>query len=367
VLVGLEHLPKGLLLWRGLLQWLGGVGFVTVAIVLLPFLQIGGMQLFRTESVDRSEKVLPGARQIGLAILSIYSTLTGLCALSYGIAGMGPFDAVVHAMTTVATGGYANYDASFGQFDSYWIRAIATVFMIAGATSMMWFVRLGRGDWRSLYRDSQVRTFILLLAVEISMMALYLTLTGRMQLGDVLSHAAFNIVSIATTTGFSSADYSTWGAFPVALVFLLTFSGGCTGSTSGAVKIFRLEILHRLINLHLRRLLNPRAVVPIKYAGRLVGEDVLLSVMAFLLAYLVTVGVIAVCLALIGLDPTTSLTGAATAVSNVGPGLGPIIGPSGNFALLPDAAKILLAAGMLMGRLEFFTVLALLSPSFWRA
>lgn len=366
VLTGLDQMPKGLLLWRGLLQWIGGAGFVTTALALLPFLQIGGMQLFRTETIDRAEKVLPGARQIAFAILSVYATLSGLCALAYWIAGMSAFDAIVHAMTTLSTGGYGNYDASFGQFDSDWVRGLATAFMIAGATTMTWFVRLGRGDWRALYRDSQVRTFLLILVVAVAVVAAYLIVTGRMAPGQSLSHAAFNVVSIATTTGYASADYGAWGAFSIGVFFLLTFTGGCTGSTSGAIKIFRFEIVWRLMSLHMRRILNPRAVVPIKYGGRLVGEDVLLSVMAFLLVYVLSVGVFAVALALIGLDLTTSLTGAATAVGNVGPGLGPVIGPVGNFSTLPDAALVVLCLAMLLGRLEFFTLLALLSPAFWR-
>lgn len=367
VLTGLDRMPKALLLWRGLLQWFGGIGIIGMAIVLLPFLQVGGMQLFRTESSDRSEKVLPGTRQIAFAILIAYLTLSGLCALAFRMEGMSALDAGVHAMTALSTGGFGNYDNSFAHFDSYWIRGTATLFMLAGGLPMVWFVRLGRGDWRALHRDSQVRTFVGVLLVAIFVLTGYLVLSDRMSAPESLSHAAFSVVAIATTTGFVSTDYGAWGSFAIGFVFLLTFMGGCTGSTAGGIKIFRFEILHRLMTLHMRRLLNPRAVVPIKYAGRLVGEDVLLSVMAFLLAYVVTVGVIAICLALLGLDPTTSLTGAATAVGNVGPGLGPVIGPTGNFASLPDAAKIVLALGMLMGRLEFFTVLALLSPAFWRS
>jgi trk system potassium uptake protein TrkH len=367
VLSGLDHMPKGLLLWRGLLQWLGGMGVVAMVLVLLPFLQIGGMQLFRTESSDRSERLLPGARQIAIAILVAYATLSGLCALAFWIEGMNVLDAAVHAMATLSTGGFSNYDESFAHFRSYWMRGTATLFMLAGALPMVWFLRLGRGDWRALHRDSQVRTFIGVLVVATLVLAGDLILSRRMSAADGLSHAAFSVVSIATTTGFVSADYARWGSFATGLLFLLTFVGGCTGSTAGGIKIFRFEILYRLITLHVRKLVNPHAVAPIKYGGRLVGDDALFSVMAFLVAYLVTVGVIAIGLALLGLDPMTSLTGAAAAVGNVGPGFGPIIGPLGNFAPLPDAAKMLLALGMLLGRLEFFTVLALLSPSFWRA
>jgi trk system potassium uptake protein TrkH len=365
VLVGLDSAPPGLLLWRALLQWLGGIGIIAAAIAILPALGIGGMQLFRTESSDRSEKVMPRARQIANAIVSAYLGLTVLCALLYWTAGMSAFEAVAHALTTLSTGGYSTSDSSLGHWNSPAIDAIATVFMLAGAVPFVLYVKLIRRE-RDALRDRQVRTLLAALAAVILGLAAYLVATGLHGPLQALRYAAFNVVSVVTTTGFANADYQLWGNAAIGLFFALTFVGGCTGSTAGGIKIFRFEVMVAVLRAHFFHLLHPKGVFPRLYAGRSLPADVVDSVVVFFSLYLITYSLLTVLLMALDLDFVTSISGAVTALSNVGPGLGPIIGPAGNFLPLPDAAKWLLSFGMLLGRLELFTVLVLLMPRFWR-
>ena len=365
VLVGLDHAPPGLLLWRALLHWMGGIGIIGVAIAILPALGIGGMQLFRTESSDRSEKVMPRARQIAIAVVGIYVGLSALCALLYWLAGMSMFDAVAHAMATLSTGGFSTSDASLGHWNSAWIDGIATLFMLAGALPFVLYVRLVRRE-HDVLRDQQVRTFLALLAVIILGLAAYLTAKHLYDPGQALRYAAFNVVSVVTTTGFANTDYQLWGNAAIGLFFALTFVGGCTGSTSGGIKIFRFEVMVAVLRAHFFHLLHPKGVFPRLYAGRSLPGDVVDSVVVFFSLYLVAYSLLTVALMALDLDFVTSISASVTALSNVGPGLGPIIGPAGNFLPLPDTAKWLLSFGMLLGRLELFTVLVLLMPRFWR-
>lgn len=365
ILVGLDAAPPGLLLWRALLHWMGGIGIIGVAIAILPALGIGGMQLFRTESSDRSEKVMPRARQIAIAVVVIYVGLSALCALLYRLAGMSMFDAVAHAMATLSTGGFSTSDASLGHWNSPWIDGIATVFMLAGALPFVLYVRLTRGE-REVLRDQQVRTLLAALACVILGLAAYLIADGLYEPLSALRYAAFNVVSIVTTTGFANTDYQLWGNAAIGLFFALTFVGGCTGSTAGGIKIFRFEVMAAVLRAHFFHLLHPKGVFPRLYAGRSLPADVVDSVVVFFSLYLITYSLLTVLLMALDLDFVTSISGAVTALSNVGPGLGPIIGPAGNFLPLPDAAKWLLSFGMLLGRLELFTVLILLMPRFWR-
>jgi trk system potassium uptake protein TrkH len=366
VLVGLDDFPPGILLWRGLLNWLGGVGIVAMVILVLPYLRVGGMQLFQTESSDRSDRVLPRPGQTVAAIVGVYVALTAACALAYRLAGMTTFDAVNHAFATLATGGFSTHDLSFGNYRSHAIQWIGIVFMIAGALPFLLFVRAVRGEALAPLRDSQVRAFLYLLASAIAAICAWRLVFHEAPAPQVLTEVAFNVVSVVTTTGFVNADYNTWGAFAVVSFFVLTFVGGCTGSTSGAIKIFRLQIMAITALRQLKMLVAPRAVLPLRYNGRSFEGDVPSSVLVFVFLYVTSVAILAVALSVLGLDPLTSLSGAATAVGNVGPGLGDIIGPAGNFSTLPDAAKWLLSAGMLLGRLELMTVFVLLTPYFWR-
>ena len=365
VISGLEGAPPGMLLWRALLQWMGGIGIIATAIAILPALGIGGMQLFRTESSDRSEKAMPRVRQIAVVIGLVYLGLTLLAALVYRLAGMRPFDAVAHAMTSIATGGYSTSDGSFGTWEAYGIQWFATLFMLSGTIPFVLYVRFVAGEYRALW-DRQVRTILAFLAVVVLSLGLWLTLSGQYGIEPAFRHAAFNVVSVVTTTGYATTDYSLWGNAVVGIFLALTFVGGCTGSTSGGIKIFRFEVLAIMLKAQFLRLLYPRGGFPRSYGERPLDDEVIGSVVSFVAVFFLCYAAFTIALMAFGLDFLTSASGAATALANVGPGLGEIIGPAGNFGSLPDGAKWLLSFGMLLGRLELFTVLILFVPRFWR-
>lgn len=366
VIVGLDHAPPGILLWRGLLQWLGGVGIIVMAVALLPFLRVGGMQLFKMESSDVSEKSMPRVRRVASGVIVIYVMLSATCALCLWLAGMSPFEAAIHAMTTLSTGGFSTSDQSLAHFKSPAIEWIVTLFMIVGAMPMIGFVQLAAGNRRAIVRDSQVRSFIGLLGVAWLILAIWLWAKHGMNPLDALRVAVFTATSLITTTGFRGVDYLAWGSFPITLFLLLTFVGGCTGSASGAIKIFRWEILVMALRTNLWRLIYRHGIRILNYNHRPVREEVIASVLLFMMVYLVGVAGSAALISLAGVDMVTAVTGAATAFGNVGPGLGEVIGPRGNFSTLPGFAKWVLALDMLLGRLEMFTVLVLFTRSFWR-
>ena len=365
VIRSLDVAPPGVLIWRALLQWLGGIGVIAMAIAILPLLRIGGMQLFRMESSDRSEKAMPRTTQLVAYIAFIYLAASVVCAIAYWAAGMRGFDAIAHAMTTIATGGFSTYDASIAHFESPVIECIGVVFMLVGSLPFVLYLRALRGNARPLIRDDQVRLFLLIVIIAIFAVAYYRYETGA-EIGTALREAAFNVVSIITGTGYATADYGAWGSFGLMMFFFLMFVGGCAGSTTCGIKIFRFQVLYATAVTQVRRLLEPHGVYLAYYNRKPIPEEVSASVMAFFFLYVLSYAVIAIALGLIGVDFLTAASGAATAISNVGPGLGPTIGPSGTFATLSDGAKWILSAGMLLGRLELFTVVVLLLPSFWR-
>ncbi|MDC1228420.1 MAG: TrkH family potassium uptake protein [Octadecabacter sp.] len=367
VIVGIENLPEGLKLWRSIMQWLGGIGIIVVAMVFLPELRVGGMQIFQSEAFDTMGKILPRAAEISSRISVIYVAITLLCALSYSIAGLNAFDSITHAMTTVATGGFANYDSSFGAFGAG-PHYVGSIFMILAALPFVRYVQLiSGGGAKPLWADSQIRTFFFVIFSLVFVMTLWLwqTFHGFSELG--FREALFNVVSILTGTGYASADYMQWGPFAVTMFFFIGLIGGCAGSTACSVKIFRYQLLFASIKAQIRRIHSPHGVFTPRYQGRPVGDDILNSVMAFFVAFMVAIGVVGVLLALTGLDFITSISGAAAALANVGPGLGNEIGPAGNYAGLNDAAKWILAMAMLVGRLEIMAVFTIISWHFWRA
>ena len=367
VIVGIENLPEGLKLWRSIMQWLGGIGIIVVAMVFLPELRVGGMQIFQSEAFDTMGKILPRAAEISSRISVTYVAITLLCALSYSIAGLNAFDSITHAMTTVATGGFANYDSSFGAFGAG-PHYVGSIFMILAALPFVRYVQLiSGGGAKPLWADSQIRTFFFVIFSLVFVMTLWLwqTFHGFSELG--FREALFNVVSILTGTGYASADYMQWGPFAVTMFFFIGLIGGCAGSTACSVKIFRYQLLFASIKAQIRRIHSPHGVFTPRYQGRPVGDDILNSVMAFFVAFMVAIGVIGVLLALTGLDFITSISGAAAALANVGPGLGNEIGPAGNYAGLNDAAKWILAMAMLVGRLEIMAVFTIISWHFWRA
>ncbi len=366
VFSGLEALPAGIKMWRGTLQWLGGIGIVVVAMVFLPELRVGGMQIFRTEGFDTSGKILPRAGQIASRISVIYVGLTMACALTYSAFGMATFDAIVHAMTTLSTGGMANSDASMSYYGEA-VHYAASFYMILAALPFVRYVQILGGTAKPLLQDTQVHAFFLIIFICVMLITAWVW--GRE--GEITEIAfresLFNVVSIISGTGYASADYMTWGTFPVVMFFFIGLIGGCAGSTACSVKVFRYQLLFASIKSQIRQIHSPHGVFTPRYQGRPVSEEVLNSVMAFFVAFFLTLGLFAVLLGLTGLDFITSVSGAATVIANVGPGLGSEIGPSGNFAGLNDTAKWILALAMFVGRLEMMAVLVLFTRGFWRS
>lgn len=369
VLVGLEYMPRGVLLWRSLIQWVGGIGFIVMGIAILPFLRVGGMRLFHTESSDWSDKAVPRTNKLASAIGIVYVGLTALCALLYWVGGMSIFDAICHSMTTLSTGGFSTYDASFGHFaDRPFLIVVCTVFMLAGGLPFVLYVQAMRGTQglSRLLRDEQVRGVVAFTLMASALVTLHLVAFGTHDVGRGLLTATFHVVSVLTTTGYASEDYGTWGHAVVIMFLMLMFVGTASGSTSGGMKMFRMQLGFAVLYNQLRGLVHPRGVFTIRFNRQPVPDEVLRSVLGFAFFFFITVAGVALTLGVLGLDPITSLSSAVTAVANVGPGLGPIVGPAGNFLSLPDAAKWILCVGMILGRLEIMTVIVLLTPEFWR-
>lgn len=366
VITGLETVPEGILIWRALLQWLGGIGIIVMGIAILPMLSIGGMQLFRTESTDSSEKILPRAGQIAASIAVIYLAITLACGSMYWLFGMTAFDAAAHAMTTVATGGYSTKDASLGHFGSAAIEWTAIIFMIVGGIPFVLYIQALRGRSFAFWQDDQVRWFLGIIAGGTGLFVLWLYHSSMMTGHDAIRHAAFTTISLLTGTGYISTDYNAWGTFAIGLAFFLTCVGGCSGSTTGGIKVFRFAVIYQVARVQVLRLLQPSGVFRPFYNGEPVSDQTAISILGFIFVFALSFAVLALLLGFLGLDYLTSMSAAVTAVANVGPGLGDTIGPAGTFADLPDAAKWLLSAGMLLGRLELFTVLVLFAPAYWR-
>ena len=366
VFARLEDLPEGLLLWRSMLQWFGGVGIIVVAMVFLPELRVGGMQIFRSEAFDTGGKVLPRAAEIAARISAIYVGLTIACHVAYVMVGMDNFEAANHALTTLSTGGFSTSDASFGAFQGV-PEYVASVFMVLASLPFVRYVQVASGSAKPLFRDTQVRAFLWIIAVLVAVITAYRIIANDDHAEHAFREAVFNVTSIITGTGYASVDYQLWGAFPVVLFFFIGLIGGCAGSTCCSVKIFRYQLMVAAVRAQIRRIHSPNGIFTPRYDGRPVTAEVLNSVTSFFGVFVVTLGLIAIALGLTGLDFVTAVSGAATAIANIGPGLGDIIGPAGNFAALNDAAKWILAFAMLLGRLELLVVLVIFLPRFWRA
>ena len=364
IISNLEIIPKGILLWRALLQWLGGIGIIVMAITLMPIMNVGGMQLFKISSNDSSEKILPKSKEIALRLIYIYSILTALCAISYKILGMNFFDSLTHSMTTIATGGFSNYNESIGFFDSIYIEISAMIFIILGSLPFIAYIKFLSGNKKIFFSDIQIKAFIKIIITSIIILAVYLLISNSGQLN--LRYIFFNVISILTGTGYVNAQYDGWGSFPIILFLGLMFIGGCAGSTTCGIKIFRIQILYSFIVNHLKRIIYPKGIFILKYDRNAVDDKFIASIISFIYMYLVIFFIITALLSLTGLDFITAISGAATSISNVGPGLGSIIGPNGNFSMLPDLSKWILTLGMILGRLELFAILVLFLPSFWR-
>ncbi len=364
IIPDLEITPKGILLWRAILQWLGGIGIIVMAITLMPIMNVGGMQLFKISSNDSSEKILPKSKEIALRLIYIYLILTSLCAITYWIFGMGKFDSLTHSMTTIATGGFSNYNSSIGYFNNSYIEISSMIFIILGSLPFIAYIKFISGNKKIFFKDAQIKSFVKIIIISILLLSIYLIITNYDEFS--LRSVFFNTISILTGTGYVSAEFDGWGSFPLTLFLALMFIGGCAGSTTCGIKIFRIQILYLFISTQLKKIIYPKGVFLIKYEQNSVDEKFIASIISFIYFYFVIFFILAALLSITGLDFITSISGAATSISNVGPGLGPVIGPNGDFSSLPDISKWILTIGMILGRLELFAILVLFLPSFWR-
>lgn len=366
VIVGLDRLPAGIQLWRGLLHGLGGIGIIAMAVAILPLLQVGGMQLFRMESSDRSEKVMPRAAQIASGIVFIYLSMVAVFTIALWSAGMTLLEAVIHAMSAISTGGFSTSDSSIGYFRSVPIDLILIVGMFAGGMPFTAYLAAARGQPSALWRDTQIHWYFWILVIVTLMLAAFQHGANATPFWLALEHSAFNTVSIVTTTGFVNTDYSEWGGFAHAVFFMIAFFGGCAGSTAGGMKVYRIAVFFATAKAQLRRLVHPHGVFVPQYNKRPITNDIEASVLSFFFLYIATWALVALIVGLTGVDLVTALTASASTIGNVGPGLGQMIGPAGNYASLSDTAKWALAVNMMVGRLELFTVFVLFTRSFWR-
>jgi len=366
VMPNLDGRPMGILLWRALLHWIGGIGIIVIAVAVLPVLRVGGMQLFRTESSDKSEKIRPRVSQVSGVLISVYVTLTMICAVALVLAGMPAFEAVCHAMATLATGGFSTHDLSIGFYRSPAIEWIITFFMFVAGMTFVLLARAARADFAWLWRDDQTRWYVLVTAAVIAAITLWQMGVNGRGFADSLRSSSFNVVSVVTTTGFASEDYLGWGAMPMTAIMVLLFVGACTGSTAGGIKFFRICVLFGSARWQIRHLIHPHRVLHPTYNEKPVTDEVIRSVLSFFVFYMVAFALLSVAVSAYGLDPLGSMSAVAQALGNVGPGLTPEIGPVGNYANLADGAKWLLSLAMMLGRLELLTVLVLLSPAYWR-
>ncbi len=365
IITDLNSSPKAILLWRALLQWLGGIGIIVMAITLMPIMNIGGMQLFKVSSGDASEKILPKTKEITLRLILIYLILTFLCSFFYNICGMKFFDSLTHSMTTIATGGFSNYNESIGYFNNIKIEIVSMIFIILGSIPFISYIKFLSGKKNIFYTDTQIKSFIKIIFYSIIILFFYLTIFNK-SFSDVgLRSISFNVISILTGTGYVTQNFDDWGSFPLIYFLILMFIGGCAGSTACGIKIFRVQILYLFLKNQLKKIIYPRGIFIIKYDNNNVNEKFMASIIAFIYLYIIIFFIITAMLSLSGLDFTTSISGAATSISNVGPGLGELIGPNGNFSQLPDFSKWILSFGMILGRLELFAILVLFLPSFW--
>jgi len=365
IITDLNSSPKAILLWRALLQWLGGIGIIVMAITLMPIMNVGGMQLFKVSSSDASEKILPKTKEITLRLILIYLILTFLCSFFYNICGMKFFDSLTHSMTTIATGGFSNYNESIGYFNNIKIEIISMIFIILGSIPFIAYIKFLSGKKNIFYTDTQIKSFIKIIFYSIVILFFYLTIFNKSFSDVSLRSISFNVISILTGTGYVTQNFDDWGSFPLIYFLILMFIGGCAGSTACGIKIFRVQILYLFLKNQLKKIIYPRGIFIIKYDNNNVNEKFMASIIAFIYLYIIIFFIITAMLSLSGLDFTTSISGAATSISNVGPGLGELIGPNGNFSQLPDFSKWILSFGMILGRLELFAILVLFLPSFW--
>jgi len=331
IITNLNDSPKSILVWRAILQWLGGIGIIVMAITLMPIMNVGGMQLFKISSNDASEKILPKSKQISQRLIIVYSILTLLCATFYKIFGMNYFDSLTHSMTTIATGGFSNYNESIGYFRSASIELTAIIFIILGSIPFITYIKFLSGSKKIFISDSQIKSFLKIILISIIILSIYLIFKNETISVKILRQVSFNVISILTGTGYVTHEFDDWGSFPLIFFLILMFIGGCAGSTACGIKIFRIQILYIFLINQLKKIIYPRGVFVIKYDNNNVDDKFISSIISFIYLYITIFFIITALLSLSGLDFITSISGAATSISNVGPGLGSLIGPNGIF------------------------------------
>jgi len=367
VIVGLDNVPPGILIWRSLLHWLGGIGIVALGLFVMPYLRVGGISFFKMESSDTNDKPFARIASFTRAFVLVYVLITITCMLLYTVLGMSRFDAINHAMATVATGGFSTHDASFGYFNSEPLLWTSTFFMTVCSlpfSGLIVFMVRRRLD---ALRDPQIGVFLAYLTAFSMTIAVYHRLQNGVPFHTALAHSFFAVASILSTTGFASDDYTLWGPFVVTMAFFMTFIGGCSGSTAGGIKAYRFIILFNTIRTGLYKLIYPDGIHAMRYGKMTVNADLQRSVMLFFTTYLALWTIGSLAMTAMGYDVLTSISAVITTLSNVGPGIGPVVGPAGNFSTISNPALCLLSLMMLLGRLEVLTMLVVLTPRFWRS
>lgn len=365
VIVGLEGYPEGMNLWRGMLNWLGGLGIAFIAMIFLPVMRVGGMQFFRTEGFDTLGKVLPRATDIATQLLTVYSLLTVVFMGGYTLIGMTALDAVVHAFATIATGGFSPSDASFGKYPGAG-EYMGGIFMILSGMPYVRFVQMMNGDPKPLWRDLQVRAFLKWMAIAVVSVTVWRVLTTDAPIEPSFRDAFFNIASIFTGTGFFSGSYASWGGFAMLVALVVGFIGGCSGSSTGALSIFRVQVAAAAVRAQMRRVISPRQIQPVKYGGRTVDQETINGMMLYVTSYIVLVGVLSVLMTLFSVDTVSALFGVWTSIGNIGYGFGDLVAPTGTFIDFPEGAKWVLILTMILGRLSLLALLVVVMPQFWR-
>ena len=365
ILINIENVSNGILIWRSILQWLGGIGIIVMAVAALPLLHMSGLQLFFSEQIEPNDKLKERVNNLAKTIIIIYTIFTLICAILLNITGMSLFDSICHSMTTIATGGYSTKNNSIGYFDNIWIEIIIIMGMIAASLPFIIYAK-SISNIKAVFMDKQVKGFLYTLIISIFIIAIWLNLKLNVNFIESIRISAFNVISIITGTGYSTEDFSEWGSFAISMLFIFMLIGGCTGSTTGGIKIFRIQILWQVILQQIQKVIRPHQILKITYSKAIIDDKTTLSILAIIFLFILSIIIIAGLLYWMGLDLLTAFSAAATSIAVVGPGLSNEIGPLGNFSNLPNQAKWLLSAAMIIGRLEFLAVLILIMPSFWR-
>ena len=365
VIVGLSDLPAGMNLWRGMLNWLGGLGIAFIAMIFLPVMRVGGMQFFRTEGFDTLGKILPRASDIALSLIWVYAGLTLACLMAYKAIGMSALDSAIHAFSTIATGGFSAQDSSFGAYGGS-AEYVGALFMVLSAIPYIRYVQLVSTRSGAIWRDVQVHGFLRWILLSVGMVTLWRWWQGGQGLEEAFRQSLFNLISIMTGTGVFSTDISHWGGFALVVAFVVGIIGGCSGSSSAALSVFRVQLAMAAVRAHLRQVSLPHRVEPVRYAGRAVDEATLSGVMTFVTGYILLMGVFSVAIALSGLDMQSAIFASWSSLGNIGFGIGPAIAATGTYADFPPSAKWIMILAMLIGRLSLLAVFVVLMPRFWR-